>query len=197
MCNVVLASLPLHGGRCAECSVVERSLMQRARTQGQSAYLKDLKENDEKQFRVMVKACARQKQRAFKEHSKLKFSLSEFREQYATVMGKRYQDICEMLWEGAYLKWCQSAEGGYLTEVEAREGWNALLSNPKVARDNKGPRGRQRLLVPLRTEVVSYTGVKKPKMIDRVAKLSKNMTDAQVHDKMAVLVPCATVLSTH
>ena len=104
-------------GRCHECNRVERSLLQRAKTQGQSEYVASIKQSDEKQYRLMVKACGRQKAQAQKEHMKLKFSINVFRQQYKSIMGRRYQEISQMMWEGAFLLFCQSAEGGYLSEV--------------------------------------------------------------------------------
>ena len=74
------------------------------------------------------------------------------------------------------------------TQAEAREQWKALESNPRTPRDQRGPRGRQRLLVPIKTEVVGYRGVEQEKAFAQEAKLGKKLTDAQVDAKMALLV---------
>ena len=45
-----------------------------------------------------------------------------------------------MMWEGSYLFFAQSVEGGKLTETGSREEWKRLCEDKKTPRDNKDPR---------------------------------------------------------
>ena len=43
--------------------------------------------------------------------------------------------------------------------------------------------------MPVRTEVIGYSGIEKGKSFERDAKLGKNLSDVQLEAKMSLLVP--------
>ena len=163
-----------------------------AKAQGEEEYFDKTRATDEKQFRLMVKAATRAKEASAKERKKLKWSFHTFREEFIAVNGKKVADIDKMMWEGEFNEWCATAAGGYLSRQEATEWWEELKGNKKVARDQRGPRQRMRLAVPVSTEIQKYRDLQHTRGVGRESKLGKKMTEKQWDTKIQQLVSSLT-----
>ena len=92
------------------------------------------------------------------------------------------------MWEGEYLEWSKTAKAGYLSETEAKATWASFKKDQTVAKDSFGPRGWLRCSIKVKDVTQAFTEASRDDTVRSESKLSKNLTDEQLQQKVGIIL---------
>ena len=129
------------------------------------------------------KAFCKNREQSKKDHKRQVFNLGKFIESWRSTRGLRSEHQGEMMWEGEYFEFAQTAKAGFLTKPEREASWAAWLKDVKVPKDEAGPRGYRRVWVRTKDLVSTYEDGSQSTAFERLQDLKK-LTDAQASAKI-------------
>ena len=171
---------------CKSCAKDLKNLENQAKSAKETEWYKSL---DEKEVDALLAAYNKERDRAAKERSKVKFSIT-YKERLIHSAGLRKEGRRRLMTESAYIAWARSVEGGSLTANQADEKWKEMCSDPSVPTEGEGT--SLKVAVKIYDDIIDYDDVAKEREIERSQKLGNKMTSAQLAQKQADLV-----LSSH
>ena len=100
---------------------------------------------------------------------------------------KQAEKVFEMMWEGEFLAFAKSAQGGFLTDAEARSMWERMLHDDDLGKDNDGPRGFRRVAVKVRDILTQYEEISRSQVARREEKLGKKATEEDLAKRLRMV----------
>ena len=182
--------------KCRDCFNDNRSLQRVSEHQECREDLDKLKTENPKEHEAVTKAFCKAREQAKKSASKLIFSIKTFRMTYRSSSGVRKEEQGEMMWEGEYMEFAQTAKAGFLTKAEAEANWARFLVDDDVEKDKFGPRNFKRCWVKVRDSITRFDEVAKDKELSQEEKLGKKTTAEQMRTKLKQLLG-STGLDAH
>lgn len=123
---------------CRDDKQAVDNLAKQANQQGQAEFFKEARQNEEKLKKMVARyreMCPYDKMKGKRGHFSIVSYKEEFSAESAVVVAARGR----MMTEGMFVKWAQTAEGGSMSEDEAKAKWVEYRGDPHVLRDEKGP----------------------------------------------------------
>ena len=77
------------------------------------------------------------------------------------------------MWEGEFIEFCKTAKCAWMTDEEARAKWQEYKAHPNTPRDCKGPKGFQRLGIPVKDTIQDFEEVAKARILGRSENMGK------------------------
>ena len=171
--------------RCRDCYNDSRALLRVAERQGQKTALEKMEQDEPRMHSALLKAFMKERASAKKNATKIKFSICSFVVTYKAESGIRKRAEHEFMWEGEFKEWAtKTAKGGFLSNQEAQDQWNAMVDDPSHERDNGGPWNFLRILVKVRDTVIDYDEVARQKNLSKEEKLSKNASAELIQGRL-------------
>lgn len=172
-------------GNCINCSKDLRNLRNIAKANGEVEWFQTL---DESALDKLVQAYGKEKEKAVKERTKIKFSMTTYKERKVHAEGTRKEGRRRYMTEEQYYLWARTVDGGCLSKSKAEAKWGEYLDDPNTKRDEEGPNGELRLAIRVYTEEVDYDDVAGIREVEQQQRLSNKMTNEQLNSKVDNLV---------
>ena len=149
-----------------------RNLQNVAKRSGETAWLKSL---DESQLDSLTQAY-KEKARAHKEEkSKLKFSMTMYKEKTVRQTGIRKEGRRRLMNEEQYYGWAATVEGGLLSRTQAQKKWQELLLDDSAPKEGEG--ANDQLAIRICTDLIDYDDLAGVKEMEQSAKLSPKLSE--------------------
>lgn len=173
---------------CKECVLHQKAFWRHAKSQGCEKDMKELEKKDPKLAADVQKEFAKERTQAAAQEKRIKFSIQAFRKTLESRSGQRSDELRKFMWEGEWMEESKKAKYGFLGKEEAEQKWKEWMSDPSVARDQKGPRGYTRIAVPHETLLSGFNEVATKKELTQEERLSRNATDATIAARARMVV---------
>ena len=158
-----------------------------AKAQKEEAWLATLSEAEMEQ---LSKAYVKEKEKAEREHQRVRFQLVRYKESVKASNGVRAEARRRFMNEAQYMKFAQSDDGGNYTKLQAEAKWTEMLGDIGV--DKLGEGKNLRCAVKVYDDLVDYSDVGSERAIEQEARLSAKMSEKEMERKVN-----AMVLSNH
>ena len=162
-------------GHCQECSLTMRNLQNIAKKSGEVEWLRSLEDSE---VDKLMQAYNKEKSRAQKERTKVKFNLAMYKERSYQSNGVRKENRRRMMTAEQYYMFAKTVDGGALSQTQAQQKWQDFLQDSSVPQEGEGKNFK--LGVPLYMDIVDYDDAGTSREIERQAKLNAKM-NAQDH----------------
>ena len=172
-------------GNCINCSKDLRNLRNIAKANGEVEWFQSL---DETALDKLVQAYGKEKEKAIKERSKVKFSMTTYKERKVHAEGTRREGRRRYMTEEQFAAWAKTVEGGCMSAKKAETKWDEYMDDPLTKRDEEGPNGELRLAVKVYTEEIDYDDVAGIREVEQQQRLSNKMSAEQLNSKVDTLV---------
>lgn len=112
---------------CKECTHEDRKLDRRAKTQGSTEWLRELKTTDNKGYRALSKC--------FKKHMAAgndpkTFCVVTWKNRFIMRSGSRISGRAKMMWEREFVDLKATTDEGNMAKGEATALWNKMNNDP-------------------------------------------------------------------
>lgn len=168
---------------CKQCSKDIRNLENHARNSKETEWFKGL---DDGQKDLLIQAYNKEKERAEKERTRVKFNMSVYKQRSLHATGLRKEGRKRFMTEQAYYAWTRTPEGGSLTQTQAEQKWQEMKDDEKVPSQGSGVEFK--LAIPIFDEIVDYDDQAEQREIERQQRLNAKMTEEELDKKVDVLV---------
>ena len=168
---------------CKQCSKDLKNLENHAKRSNELEWFRNL---DEAGKDSLVLAYNKEKDKADKERSRVKFNLSVYKERVVQQSGLRKEGRRRFMTEAAFYVWSKTAEGGSLSQGQAEAKWNDMLNDAKVPSQGEGI-GLQ-LAVRIYDDLVDYDDHSKQHEVERQSKLNAKLGEKELAQTVSSLV---------
>ncbi len=170
-------------GHCQDCSLTMRNLQNIAKKSGEVDWLRSLEESE---MDKLMQAYNKEKSRAQKERSKVKFNLAMYKERNFQSNGVRKEARRRLMTEEQYYMFAKTVDGGGLSQTQAQQKWQDFLQDPSIPQEGEGKNFK--VGVPLYVDIVDYDDAGTTREVERQAKLNAKMTAEDHASKVKDLV---------
>ena len=168
---------------CRQCSKDMKNLENHAKTSKETEWFKGL---DEGQKDLLLQAYNKEKERAEKERSRVKFNMSVYKQRSLHATGVRKEGRKRFMTEQAYNAWTRTPEGGSLTQTQAEQKWQEMKDDEKTPSQGFGVEFK--LAIPIFDELIDYDDQAEQREVERQQRLNAKMTQEELDKKVDVLV---------
>lgn len=168
---------------CKPCSKDVTNLENHARSSGEVAWSKGLSEGE---MDALLQAYQKERQRASKERTKIKFSMTTYKEKTVHSIGIRKEGRRRMMNHEQYCAWAKTVEGGSLTTQQAENKWNEMEVDPDVPHEGEG--SYLQLGIKIYTDLIDYDDHSKQREMERQSKINNKLSQDQLEQKTNALV---------
>lgn len=168
---------------CKQCSKDMRNLENHARSCKETEWLKSL---DDTEKDALLQAYAKEREKAEKERSKVKFSLTTYKQRTVHAAGVRKEGRRRFMTEQAYYAWSRTPEGGAKTQTQAEQKWQEMLNDPMTPTQGTGVEFQ--LAIHLFDDLINYDDHGKQREIEQQARLNNKMSAEDLARKTDLLV---------
>ena len=171
--------------RCKKCDKRIRSFARLTKNENVETDMTKMEKEQPKEYDKMFTQYCRHCDSIEKTQSKQQFAIHAVIREYKSKEGVRSHGEYEMMWEAEYFEWAGTAKAGFLSESEKKANWAAMQKDPKVKRDNFGPRGFLRCGVKVKDVVHNFSEAVAESAVQSQARLSKNISEEQLQRQVA------------
>ena len=158
--------------KCKTCNADIRAFHRATEAQGCAEKVQELSKSDPATHTRVLKEWVKERKKMQAAGDKVKFNIWQFVISLRHSEGERIEARGRMMWRSYFLSWCQTDEGGNLSEQEGKKQWQEHEANKKLARDFNGPGGHLRLKIPMFDDVVEFKQLSRDRELSKSEKLN-------------------------
>ena len=177
---------------CKPCSKDVRNLENHARSSGEVGWFKALSEGE---MDALLQAYQKERQRASKERTKIKFNMTTYKEKTVHSVGTRREGRRRMMFEEQYYAWARTAEGGSLSRQQAEKEWKDMKLDPNVPREGDEEADDFKMGIKICTDLIDYDDHSKLRELEQQARINNKLSQEQLEQKTNILVTAAAPAS--
>ena len=168
---------------CKQCSKDMRNFENHARNCKEVEWARSL---DDAEKDALLVAYGKEREKAEKERTKLKFSMTNYKQRTVHAQGVRKEGRRRFMTEQGYYAWSRTPEGGSKTQKQAEEKWQEMLNDPKVPSQGTGVEFQ--LAVHMFDDLIDYDDHGRQREIEQQARLNNKMSADELSRKTDLLV---------
>ena len=168
---------------CKQCSKDMKNLENHAKASRETEWFKGL---DDGQKDSLLQAYNKEKERAEKERSRVKFNMSVYKQRTLHSTGYRKEGRKRFMTEQAYYAWSRTPEGGSLTQAQSEQKWQEMKDDDKIPSQGSGVEFK--LAIPIFDDLIDYDDQAEQREVERQQRLNAKMTQEELDKKTDMLV---------
>ena len=159
--------------KCRECSGALRQFWRQAKKEDSVAEIEKMSSADQM---AMMREFMKERQKCAQVSKRVKFNFMSFTKSMQSRQGDRSENLKEMMWKGQWFEEAAKAAHGYLTREEADAKWKEWEKDSTIKKDNLGPKGFQRLAVPVKTLLAEFNELASQKELRQEERIGSKAT---------------------